>query len=314
MGWKQDQIRQVRRSANIIGGVELACIALNFLLYPIMWLMPVFPAGSLAAELSDLILYVIVFALPFSAAARLSDLSAADLVGKGKPSASVYVMTIGLTLGWSFVAGWMGTGLGGIMGRFGVAEISDAYVLPESTAALVVQFISVAVVPPIVEEMCYRGFFLHTAVRSMGTWGAIVVTALTFWMAHYSIEILPLAFGFGVLGGYIRRRYGSLLPSMCGHFAVNGVYMLINVSWEIGGLYTGTAVAIAVDLAEILLGAVGVALFVRKGCLREILDGSFGYRTGVTPGQIARGVLTSIPALLLLLITIYFTAGNLEAF
>lgn len=313
INWEQESVRRVRRSADVIGGVELASVAVNVLLYPLLWAMPAFSDGSFGAELSDLLLYLIVFALPFCVASRMSDMSVRDLMGRGRPPAGVYVMTICLTLGWSFAAGWLGGGMETLLNQFGLTETVDSYVLPTSAAAAVVQFISVAIVPPIVEELCYRGFYLNTAVRSMGTWGAIVLTSFAFWLAHYSVEILPLAFGFGLIGGYIRRRYGSLLPSMCGHFAVNSVYLLINAGWDLGGMRTGATIAAGVNLTEVLLGAVGVALFVRRGCLRELWDGAFGYRSGLTPRQMVRGVLTSLPVLLMLLITIYFTAKNLEA-
>lgn len=309
---KQEEIRQVRRSADIIGGVELASIVVNFLLYPLMWLVPTFPEGSFEQQVYELVLYLIVFALPFSVAARASGMRMQDLMGRGRPPAVVYLMTVGLTLGWSFVAGWLGGGLELFLNGIGLTEIGEAYVLPTSSAAIVVQFLSVAIIPPIVEELCYRGFFLNTAVRSLGTWGAIALTSFAFWLAHYSIEILPLAFGFGLIGGYIRRRYGSLLPSMCGHFAVNSTYLLINYSWSAGGTRVGGMTALGIDLAEVALGAVGFALFVRLGCWKEIWEGSFGHRSGLTPKQLVRSVLTSLPALIMLACAIYFTAKNLE--
>lgn len=309
-----DEIQQVRRSVGIIGCVELASLLINFLLHPLTSRLPVFADGSFGAEMEGLILYLIVFALPFCAAARLSGTTMRELMGQGKPPASIYLMTIGLTLGWSFTASWMGGGIESILNGFGLTEVSQSYILPTSSAAMVIQFLSIAVIPPIVEEMCYRGFYLNVTLRSMGTCGAIMLTSVAFWMGHYSIEILPLAFGFGLIGGYIRQRYDSLLPSMCGHFAVNGVYLLVNFGWETGGVRVGTMIAIVVNLAEILLGVVGVVLFVRKGCLQSLWDGTFGNTSALTPKQMTRAVLTSLPVLLIVLSTIYFTARNLEAF
>lgn len=305
-------MRRVRRGADIIGLVELASIAVNVLLYPVLRRMPQDAAGSFGAELSDLILYLIVFALPFCVASRWCGMGAADLMGRGRPAPQVYLMTLGVTLGWAFVANWLGVGLEGVLNGFGLTEPSDAYVLPAGAAAMAVQVVSVAIVPPVVEELCYRGFFLRTAARAMGTWGAIVVTSFAFWLAHYSVEILPLAFGFGLIGGYVRERYGSLLPSMCAHVAVNGVYLLVNASWEACGARIGGAVSIAVSLLQILLGAVGLTLFVREGGARELWDGAFGDKPSLTPRQLARGVLTSAPALLVLVTAIYFTVRNLE--
>lgn len=312
INWKKEERLRVRRSADLIGMVEMASIVVNLLLYPLIRRLPVFREGSLGAEIYDLLLYVIVFALPMIVAARWTGMDMRDLMGRGKPSATIYLMTIGLTLGWSYTASWMAGGIEALLNGIGLTEIQDSFVMPMGGTAMAVRFVSVALIPPLVEELCYRGFYLNTAVHSMGTWGAIVLTSFAFWIAHYSVEILPLAFGFGLIGGYIRRRYGSLLPSMCGHFAVNSIYLIVNVGWE-AGTRVGVGLSLLVALIEIFCGAIGVTLFVREGCLKEIWNGTFGRHSALTPREQVWAVLTSIPALLVLLTGMYFMVKNLEA-
>lgn len=302
---------RVRRSADIIALTTLAEMGINGLLYPIMPLFPQAAEGSFLYEMEDMLTYLLIFVLPFAVGAKLSGMSFRDLMGRGKPSAEVYLMTLGLTLGWSIVAGWLGVGIEGVLNQYGLTEQSSAYVLPDSGEAFLIQFLATAIVPPIVEELCYRGFFLNTAVRSMGTWGAIAFTAVCFWLAHDSLEIFPLACGFGVIGGYIRRRYGSLLPSMVAHFAVNSVYILINASYAYNHTI-GAVVAVPVNLLELLLGAAGVILFVRRREWKPIWNGTFGIRGSLTPERMAVTILTSVPALIVLALTIYFISGNLE--
>ncbi|MDD6610769.1 MAG: CPBP family intramembrane metalloprotease [Clostridiales bacterium] len=312
MHWERTVRRQVRRSTDIIGVTILASLAINYLLYPLMWLLPDFAEGTVGRELTDAVLYVIVFAIPFAVGTRLSGMTMQELVGEKRPAPEIYLMTIGLVLGWSVLAGSMGAGIEEILNQFGLTEITEEYQLPSGPAALAVQFVATAVIPPIVEELCYRGFYLRTAERSMGSWAAIALTSVAFWLAHYSIEIMPLAVGFGVIGGYIRERYGSLLPSMCAHFAVNTVYLLVNISFAAGGDTIGTVLSTGIYLLEMLLGAIGVVLFVRRGCLKEIWHGIFGNPADVPVRQMVFAVLTSVPALLVLLLSVYFTAGNLE--
>ena len=312
MHWEQTVRRKIRRSADIIGVTILASLVINYLLYPLMWLLPDFADGTAGGELIDIILYVLVFAIPFALGSRLSGMTVQDLMGTKRPEPGVYFMTIGLVLGWSVLAGSMGLGIEGILNQFGLTEIAEEYQLPSSPAALAIQFLGTAVIPPIVEELCYRGFYLRTAERAMGSWAAIALTSIAFWLAHYSIEIMPLAVGFGVIGGYIRERYGSLLPSMCAHFAVNTVYLLVNISFAAGGDRIGSVLSAGIYLLELLLGAVGVVLFVRRGCLKEIWNGIFGNPADVPAKQLVFAVLTSIPALLVLLLSMYFTSGNLE--
>lgn len=312
MHWERTVRRQTRHSADVIGVTILASLAINYLLYPLMWFLPDFADGTAGSELMDVVLYVMIFAIPFTVGTKLSGMAAEDLMGEKRPAPEIYLMTIGLVLGWSVLAGSMGTGLEGILNQFGLTEAADEYQMPSSAAALLIQFIGTAIIPPIVEELCYRGFYLRTAEKAMGSWGAIALTSIAFWLAHYSVEIMPLAVGFGVIGGYIRERYGSLLPSMCAHFCVNTVYMIVNISFAVGGEAIGNILSVGIYLLELLFGAVGIVLFVRRGCLREIWHGVFCNPAEVPAGQMAFAVLTSIPALLVLLLSIYFTAGNLE--
>lgn len=310
MYWERTVRRQARRSADIIGVTILASLAINYLLYPLIRLLPDFADGTVSRELVDMVLYVIVFAVPFVVGSKLSGMTVSDLVGAKRPEPEVYWMTIGLVLGWSLFANSMGMRIEGILNQFGLTEMAEAYQLPSSPMALAIQFLSTAVIPPIVEELCYRGFYLRTARRTTGVWPAILLTSILFWLAHYSIEIMPLAVGFGVIGGYIRERYGSLLPSMCSHFAVNTVYLLVNVSFVIGGARIGSVLSACIYLLELLLGAVGVVLLVRRGDIKEIWHGMFGRSADIKQWMI--GVCTSLPIWLVLLLSIYFTSGNLE--
>ena len=305
-----EQIRRVRHTADVIAMVEILSVLINYLIFPILDHIPVFEAGSFGAELTDMLLYLAVFAVPIVIASRWTGISFAEMAGKGKPDRTVYLMAIGLTAGWSYAAGYLGVIVSDGMAWFGVAESAQEYILPTSVWALVVQVIAVALVPPLVEELCYRGLYLTASVRTMGTWGAIVFTSIAFWLAHQSIEILPLAVGFGIIGGYMRRRYQSVLPSMCAHITVNSIYLIANIAEQAGGAQVGAAVSVAISLIELLLGAVGITLFLREGGLKTLR--TFGYRSSLTAGQMIYAVLTSLPMLTALGITIYFTMGNLE--
>lgn len=313
-----DQVKQqkqlVRRSADIIALTAFVSIVINYLLYPLEQYLPHFAEGTFFAQLNELILYVIIFALPFTVASKLSGMRFTALLGTEKPSPSVYVMAIGLTMGWSFIAGFLSAGIEIILNIFHLTEPVQPYILPQTGAALLVQIIATAIVPPVVEELCYRGFFLNTALSSMGTWGAIIFIGFAFWLAHYSITILPLAFGFSVIGGYMRLRYGSLLPSMCGHFLVNSVYLIINISFAQLNSQTAEMITGTVYLVQILSGVIGVVLFLRKGCLSEIKTGAFGYHSALSPQQMVSAVLTSIPVWVILCSAVYFTAAGLEVF
>lgn len=73
------------------------------------------------------------------------------------------------------------------------------------------------VVAPINEEILFRGFLVPRA--------GIVISALLFAGLHYlsynSIAEFLAALVFGLLAGYVRKRYNSIYPSIIAHMAVN---------------------------------------------------------------------------------------------
>ena len=53
-------------------------------------------------------------------------------------------------------------------------------------------------------------------------------------------------------------------------------------------------------------------LCLRRKEWKPIWDGTFGIRSSLTPQRMTMAALTSVPALVVLVLTIYFISGNLE--
>ena len=310
MEQKQSDIKRVRYAVNIVCVTILMEYALNA---AVVLLLRLFPniQGALAGQVLDIAVYVIIFFVPFYVMTKWSGWTLRDLNGEGRPDWSVYVMAICLAAGWNLIATILSAGLGEMLSFAGYAEITDSYVLPSGTAGMLLQIVSVAVVPPVVEELCFRGFFFKRAQRAMGIWPAILFSSVLFWLAHNSITILPLAFGFGIIGGLLRTKYQSLLPSMCAHFVVNGTYLLVNwvqetQSYQIKNLAAGLFV-----LAELLCLAAGVVMAARKGlfaAMHEYMEESWLLRQR----DWLRGIFSSVLFWMILLAAGYFTYCGLE--
>lgn len=308
---RQRTQRAARHAATLIGVTALAEYGVNIALIPLIHRLAFVRTESLAGQTCNAALYLIVFFFPFFVLSRIHGWTLRDLNGNGRPSASVFVMAICLAAGWNLIATYLGAGIGQVMQGFGVQETVSAYTVPDSTAALLMQIVQVAILPPLAEEMCYRGFFLKLGREAMGIWPAILLSSLAFWMAHDSVTILPLAFGFGVLGGVLRVRYQSLLPSMCGHFVVNGTYLLVNYVQATASQGVQLGVLGVFFLWEIAALIVGIVLAVRCGLfsaaaryIRMARDGKRAMRW--------RGVFTSIPFWLMVASAVYLTARNME--
>lgn len=301
---------RVRHAVTIIAMTILMEYAVNA---GIVLMLRLFPEAQSVwmGQILDITVYLAVFLIPCCVITKWSGWSLHDLNGEGKPDWSVYVMAVCLAAGWNLTATLLSAGMSELLSLAGYVEPSDSYVLPVGAAGMVLQVLQVAVIPPLVEELCFRGFFLERARRAMGIWPAVLFTSVLFWLAHNSITILPLAFGFGIIGGLLRIRYQSLLPSMCAHFVVNGTYIWVNWMQETQGHWAQGAASVLFLLAEFVCLIAGLIMASRKGLIAAMhiyMEESWLVRQR----DWMRGIFTSIPFWAVLLAAGYFTYCGLE--
>ena len=95
-----------------------------------------------------------------------------------------------------------------------------------SQVAAIITAISISILTPIFEELLFRGFVLGMFLRCYGKTPAIVLSAFIFAIVHEPIAI-GMAFGGGLLYGWLRVRTGSIVPSMIAHMIWNSFISLI---------------------------------------------------------------------------------------
>ena len=100
---------------------------------------------------------------------------------------------------------------------------------PTHAAAFAANFVVVAVVAPIVEELTFRGLGYSLLVQ-LGRWWAIVLVGLAFGVAHGLVQGLPLLFAIGSGLAYIRSRTTSVYPCMLVHGIFNGLVLAAAVT------------------------------------------------------------------------------------
>ena len=64
---------------------------------------------------------------------------------------------------------------------------------PDRVGALILSFLAIAVAAPLAEELTFRGLGYYL-LSQFGAWAAIVITALTFALAHGLIVGIPVFF------------------------------------------------------------------------------------------------------------------------
>ena len=100
---------------------------------------------------------------------------------------------------------------------------------PDRAAAFVANFIVVAILAPVVEELTFRGLG-YRLLEPFGRWTAIILVGLLFGLAHGLVEALPILAAFGSGLAYIRMRTGSVYPGMIVHAAFNSLVLIVAVA------------------------------------------------------------------------------------
>ena len=108
--------------------------------------------------------------------------------------------------------------------------------------------VGIVIIPPLVEEMLFRGMLLQS-LRRYGDGFAIFASALAFGLYHGNFIQMVFAFPCGIVMGLVAVRTNSLLPSILIHFLNNGTAFAVEMITR----YRGSAVA---DQADSVVSAV----------------------------------------------------------
>jgi membrane protease YdiL (CAAX protease family) len=90
-------------------------------------------------------------------------------------------------------------------------------------------FLAVALVGPIVEELLYRGAGLSLLLR-FGPVIAVLATAICFGLGHGLLLALPALVVFGIVTAVVRLRTDSIYPAMLVHCAFNATSLIVAVA------------------------------------------------------------------------------------
>lgn len=98
------------------------------------------------------------------------------------------------------------------------------------TAPFVANFLVVAVMAPIVEEITFRGLGFAAVGSVLAPVWAVAVTGLAFGLAHGLVIALPVLSIFGVILGWLRWKTDSLYPPIVLHAVFNAAALIAAVT------------------------------------------------------------------------------------
>lgn len=125
--------------------------------------------------------------------------------------------------------------------------------LNNDPAVLALYGLSVVIIPPLVEEIMFRGVILQS-LRRYGNGFAVLVSAMLFGMYHGNLIQMVFAFLSGLALGYVVIRTNSLLPSILIHFINNGVSYAIEMISRFYGQSMANYIDSIVSLFLVVLG------------------------------------------------------------
>ena len=100
---------------------------------------------------------------------------------------------------------------------------------PSHAGAYAANFVVVALVAPVVEELTFRGVG-YGLLEQYGRPLAIVVVGIAFGLAHGLVEALPVLAAFGMLLTWLRSETDSVIPGMIVHSLFNSIALVAAVT------------------------------------------------------------------------------------
>ena len=101
-------------------------------------------------------------------------------------------------------------------------EIAAMFTLDNLPAAL----IALAVLPSLVEEICFRGAILN-ASKGMSVMHAVIINGVLFGLIHMNLQQIPYALFLGVIFSLYVIYTKSIYSSILAHFLVNAPNVLL---------------------------------------------------------------------------------------
>lgn len=112
------------------------------------------------------------------------------------------------------------------------AKLTEAMLNAKGVGAMIVAFISIAVIPAVCEELAFRGVMQPLIAKSTRNIHiAVWATAIAFSVFHFQFYGLLPRIVLGALLGYLVVWTGSVWPAILAHFANNATAFIMYQSY-----------------------------------------------------------------------------------
>lgn len=271
------EAQALRRAGNVAGGFLVAILVMRAIIgalqaFGALSFLSSLAVNHVAESLLNMILYVVMLAVPVLVVALLTRRHHHRPFYARSVSGGRWVMALGVGLFFAIFANLLANWIANWLTQFGVPMPQFPETVQPTVISLLLNLLSTAVLPAIIEEMIFRGYVLGV-LRPHGDGLAIVISALLFALLHGNILQVPFAFVLGLIMGYICVQTDNIWVAVLIHFANNAMSVFISFG---GVCYPSmkNAISNTVMIAAAAIGLIAVvAVVLRKGYWRTVGNG-----------------------------------------
>ena len=127
------------------------------------------------------------------------------------------------------VAMFMNTLAISLLEKFGHEYSAVEFLEIDNLPKIIISFLIVSVTAGIIEEVIFRGYFLNSYKRFLGSKKAIIYSAVLFGLFHLDPNNLLSPIYLGLVFGILAVKTGSLVPAIFAHMLHNGTTILLSL-------------------------------------------------------------------------------------
>lgn len=173
-----------------------------------------------------------------------------------KKKQALYSAVVMFVTGGCFAVAW-----NTFLGMIKIAEISPSYEQVAETfytGSIFLEIFALCIVIPVVEELLYRGIVFQRSVDFLGTYPAILVSAVIFGLVHMNLVQFIYAAVFGIILAYVTDLTGTLAGAIAAHMAANLTSVLSAETGLFSFLDNGVFVQIPVMVLLFVVSLAGI--------------------------------------------------------
>lgn len=166
---------------------------------------------------------------------------------------SIFLLcSFGLSI--AMIANYASNLLLGLFDLVGIDANIDMEYKCDSILDVILFYVTVAIVPALVEEFAFRGIILGNLRKHSDSF-AVLISGVVFGLMHGNFAQIPFATIVGLVLGYITVKTDSLLPAIIIHFLNNSISVTLTL------LSTNT------NLPEHIINAINIGVMLVIGVL-----------------------------------------------